>query len=64
METFVVRLWVPGDSSAAEAPSTLCGVVEHVSSGGRAPFVGVEELIAFLEGRLDGSRNEDDRGPD
>ena len=62
METFVVRLWTPCDSTGEEARGltpALCGFVEHVTSGGRSAFIGVDELIAFLESSLDQRREQD-----
>ncbi len=43
--TFVVRFW--REWSGAE--SRWRGRIEHVESGQRADFVGVEGLLAFLE---------------
>jgi hypothetical protein len=48
METFVVRVWVPGDSVARPGPETLRGFVEHVRSGGIGTFGSVDELVISL----------------
>jgi hypothetical protein len=48
METFVVRLWVPGGAAYAAEPS-LRGFVMHPATGREDPFVGPEELLAFFE---------------
>lgn len=58
METFVVRLWVPGESGYPADPA-LRGVVSHVASGCSEPFAGADELLAFVARMADGS----DRGP-
>ncbi len=49
METFIVRLWVPSDSSEQEQ---LRGVVEHVGSGSETTFVDEDELLATLRARV------------
>jgi hypothetical protein len=55
METFVVRVWVPGGPGAPPGPDALRGFVEHVRSGGTDAFENVDELLAslsdFLEAR-------------
>jgi hypothetical protein len=69
METFVVRLWVPGegmpeDSGAptvrpgdgAQDRADLRGVVEHAASAASATFVGAEELVGFITGVVAGGR--------
>jgi hypothetical protein len=48
METFVVRVWVPGNSGARPGPEALRGVVEHVRSGGTGTFGNVDELVISL----------------
>jgi hypothetical protein len=47
METFIVRVWVPPDPVGRE--QQLCGVVEHLGSGGNeTTFVDEGELLALL----------------
>lgn len=48
METFVVRIWIPADSEAGQAPDVLRGFVEHARSGGGASFSSGEALLASL----------------
>ena len=55
METFVVRVWVPGDSGARPGREALRGFVEHVRSGGTGTFGNVDELVLSLSDLL-GSR--------
>jgi hypothetical protein len=57
METFVVRLWVPGEETPAGDGDALRGVVEHAASAASATFVGSGELLRFLEGVLEGGQN-------
>jgi hypothetical protein len=46
VDTFVVRLW---DAAAAgHAADPLRGTALHVASGRSTPFVGAEQLLAFL----------------
>lgn len=56
METFVVRIWIPGDSDAGRAPDVLCGFVQHARNGGVASFSSGEQLLASLDLLL-GSRS-------
>ena len=56
METFVVRIWIPGDSDAGRAPDVLRGFVQHARNGGGASFSSGEELLASLDLLL-GSRS-------
>ena len=49
METFIVRVWVPTDSSEQEQ---LRGVVEHVGSGSETTFVDEDELLATVRARV------------
>ena len=46
METFIVRVWVPPESSPPGQP--LCGVIEHLGSATETTFVDEEELLAAL----------------
>lgn len=57
METFVVRIWVPGDSDADRAPDVLRGFVQHARKGSGASFSSGEELLMSLDILL-GSRSE------
>lgn len=56
METFVVRAWRAGTTTAGsmEDDGTLRGVVEHVGTGTSMPFGDAEQLIAFLRSPPDG----------
>jgi hypothetical protein len=54
METFLLRVWMPGDAAGeAGADPRLRGHVGHVGSGRERPFGGLEELLAFLHQCLD-----------
>lgn len=50
MDTFIIRLWVPDTGVEPD----LCGIVEHVRSGGQTVFQGREELLAALAERRAG----------
>ena len=56
METFVVRIWIPGDVDAGRAPDVLRGFVQHARNGGGASFSNGDELLASLDALL-GSRS-------
>ncbi|MGA2282541.1 MAG: hypothetical protein ABSH07_02510 [Candidatus Dormibacteria bacterium] len=45
METFMVRVWSPGDG---ERPEGVRGVAVHLGSGRRITFSEPQRLIAFL----------------
>ena len=49
METFVVRIWIPGDADAGQAPDVLRGFVQHARNGGGASFTSGDELLASLD---------------
>jgi len=49
METFVVRIWIPGDADAGRAPDVLRGFVQHARNGGGASFTSGDELLASLD---------------
>ena len=51
VQTFVVRLWTSEEPSLRSSDS-LRGIVEHLRSGRKGPFVDEEELLAFLRERL------------
>jgi len=57
VETFVVRIWIPGDLEAGRAPDELRGFVQHARSGGGASFSNGDELLASLDVLL-GSRSD------
>jgi hypothetical protein len=57
VETFVIRVWVASEPLPA-AKSGLRGFITHVTSGSSAPFVGAEQLLAFL------NREREGQGPD
>jgi hypothetical protein len=46
VQTFVVRVWVPGVEGADEVP--LHGFVTAASSGVTTPFVGASELVGLV----------------
>lgn len=48
METFVIRVWTPGEPEV-DGSHALHGLVEHVRAGKRHAFDGGSELLAFLE---------------
>lgn len=48
METFVVRIWIPGASEARPTPNVLRGFVQHSRNGGAASFSNGDELLASL----------------
>ncbi|GAA1654924.1 hypothetical protein [Fodinicola feengrottensis] len=48
MQTFVVRVWVPGDDADRPVPAEVHGVVEHVRSGRITTFCDDEELLGFI----------------
>jgi hypothetical protein len=49
METFVVRVWVPGVPPKTEcATEALQGVVEHAATKTSTPFHDSTELVAFI----------------
>lgn len=43
---YVVRLWVP--CSGEQPDGEVCGVVEHVATGGSRTFKDAGELVRFL----------------
>lgn len=45
MDTFIIRLYTPEDVGVAPG---LCGIVEHVRSGGETVFRDGIELLAAL----------------
>jgi hypothetical protein len=47
METFVVRVWVPGEPERVAEPE-LRGFVSHSATGRTQRFTGSEELLGFL----------------
>ena len=49
METFVVRIWVPGDADRGPAAGEVVrGFVEHAPTGAVTRFAGGEQLLAAL----------------
>jgi hypothetical protein len=48
VETFIVRVWVPGDGEAP--PPNLHGTISHVESGRDGAFGDAAELLRFLKG--------------
>ena len=48
MESFVIQIATPLETTAKTCPPQLRGVVEHVGSGQRERFADVCELVAFL----------------
>jgi hypothetical protein len=53
VETFVIRVWTPGEQEANPEDVVLRGLAEHVGSAERRAFHGASELLAFLEQRLE-----------
>jgi hypothetical protein len=51
METFVVRIWAPADAREGDR-TPVKGRLEHVTSGRRAVFRGIEELGALIVDEL------------
>ncbi len=52
MEVFVVRVWTSADSRDRDAGDGIRGRVEHVTSGRRQPFHGLEELGGLIDEHL------------
>jgi len=48
METFVIQIPIRPDYTGGVSGDELRGVVEHVGSGRRQPFIDARELLAFL----------------
>jgi hypothetical protein len=48
METFVVRIWSPADAGERDKNVAVKGRLEHVTSGRRVVFRGVEELGTLI----------------
>jgi hypothetical protein len=57
METFVVRVWTPGEPEGEGAPP-LRGLLERVRDGERLHFDGGLELISQLESAVAASTGE------
>jgi hypothetical protein len=57
METFVVRVWTPGEPER-EGPRPLQGLLERVRDGERLRFDGGLELIRHLESAVAASTGE------
>lgn len=51
MESFVVRVWVPGEDQSAGDHGDLRGVVETIATGEASPFRSAEELAEILRER-------------
>ena len=61
METFVVRIWTPGDGEPALRP--LRGFVTEASSGRTESFLDETELIGLVQGALPRAEpNEEEAG--
>ena len=52
METFVIRIWAPADEQERQRPSRVKGRLEHVTSGRRVLFHGIEELGPLIADEL------------
>jgi hypothetical protein len=48
METFVIQIPTRPDYATGASGDELRGVVEHVGTGRRQPFIDTRELLAFL----------------
>jgi hypothetical protein len=56
MQTFVIRVWVPGSEEADASDGQgygLRGLVEHVGSGRCAAFRGSEQLLSLVHASLE-----------
>lgn len=51
MESFVVRVWVPGEDEGAGEDGDLRGIVETIATGEADPFRSAEELTTILRAR-------------
>ena len=51
MQTFVVRVWTPGEEGA---PDGFRGVCEHIGSGRQQVFPSPEVLLSFIAETLNG----------
>jgi hypothetical protein len=51
VQSFVVRVWVPGEDQPAGDDGDLRGVVETVATGESDPFRSAEELAEILRAR-------------
>jgi hypothetical protein len=61
METFVIQIRTRFKEKAETTGRELRGVVEHVGSGRRQPFVDTRELLAFLRADHQGLPTEVER---
>ena len=49
METFVIRVWAPADATERDRPAApVKGRLEHVTSGRRVVFRGIDELGTLI----------------
>jgi hypothetical protein len=67
MQTFVIRVWVPGseaEDASDEQGQGLRGLVEHVGTGKCAAFRGAEQLLSLVHASLESAarRNSDSPG--
>lgn len=51
MDTFIVRVWTPADSTSAD--TVLRGVVRHVASGVERPFRCDAQLLGIIRRATD-----------
>jgi hypothetical protein len=61
METFVIQIRTPPEEPGEANPQELRGLVEHVGSGHRQPFVDTRGLLAFLRAGYQGVPKADER---
>lgn len=52
METFVIRIWAPADAQERRESTRVKGRLEHVTSGRRVVFHGIEELGPLIADEL------------
>lgn len=52
METFVIRIWAPADEQERQESTSVKGRLEHVTSGRRVVFHGIEELGPLIADEL------------
>ncbi len=64
METFVVRVWVPGTGEPPERDPALRGILDDIGSRRQAQFESAEQLIALVSAALRARRRATDDRPE